>query len=165
MTICRFCDTRVPVNSQSCPSCGAPVDPTDTSVPTDVVDEVLRLLSAGRKLDAIARYREATGTTLADAKEAVEALGQRQQASPSELDVELLEEVLSLMGSGQKIEAVKRYRAQKGVGLAEAKQAVEALAAQHGVTAQGSGCMTILASVAVIVAGTTALLATQIAVW
>ncbi len=162
MTKCRFCDTRVSVNSQSCPSCGAPVEQSGDSVPTDIVDEVMQLLSAGKKIDAIARYREATGTTLADAKEAVEALGQRQQASPSDLDAGLLEEVLSLMGSGKKIEAVKRYRAQMGVGLAEAKQAVEALAAQHGVAGQGSGCATVLAAVAVVVGGCVTLVMTLI---
>jgi ribosomal protein L7/L12 len=36
-------------------------------------------------------------------------------------------EVVALARSGQKIEAIKRYRELTGAGLAEAKQAVEAL--------------------------------------
>jgi ribosomal protein L7/L12 len=36
-------------------------------------------------------------------------------------------EVVALAHSGQKIEAIKRYRELTGAGLAEAKQAVEAL--------------------------------------
>jgi len=37
-----------------------------------------------------------------------------------------LDEVRNLMQTGRKIEAIKRYRELTGVGLAEAKQAVEA---------------------------------------
>lgn len=40
----------------------------------------------------------------------------------------LVEEVLSLVSAGQKIAAIKRYRVMTGVGLAEAKDAVERLA-------------------------------------
>jgi ribosomal protein L7/L12 len=36
-------------------------------------------------------------------------------------------QVVALAQSGQKIEAIKRYRELTGVGLAEAKQAVEAI--------------------------------------
>jgi ribosomal protein L7/L12 len=39
------------------------------------------------------------------------------------------EEIRQLLASGNKIEAVKRYREETGCGLAEAKDAVEALAA------------------------------------
>jgi hypothetical protein len=48
--------------------------------------------------------------------------------------------VLELVRGGKKIQAIKVYRERHGVGLKDAKDAVEALAAQHGVTAQGSGC-------------------------
>jgi hypothetical protein len=49
-------------------------------------------------------------------------------------------EILELMGAGQKIQAVKLYRERHGVGLKEAKDAVEALAAEHGIASQSSGC-------------------------
>ena len=40
---------------------------------------------------------------------------------------ELIDEVLQLLTEDRKIEAIKRYREGTGLGLAEAKQAVEAL--------------------------------------
>ncbi len=39
-------------------------------------------------------------------------------------------EIRNLLASGRKIEAVKRYREETGVGLTEAKDAVESL--EHG---------------------------------
>jgi len=40
----------------------------------------------------------------------------------------------------KKIQAIKIYRERYHVGLKEAKDAVEALAAEHGIAAQGAGC-------------------------
>lgn len=64
-------------------------------------------------------------------------------------------EVLGLMSGGQKIEAIKLYREKTGVGLKEAKDAVEALAAKHGIASKGSGCvgvvLVLLACIAVLV--------------
>ena len=42
-------------------------------------------------------------------------------------------EILGLMQGQQKIKAIKLYRQRTGVGLKEAKDFVEALAAKHGV--------------------------------
>ena len=47
---------------------------------------------------------------------------------------------LALLQNGRKIEAIKVYRERHGVGLKEAKDAVEELAGRHGIAAQGSGC-------------------------
>ena len=48
---------------------------------------------------------------------------------------------------------MKMYKQQMGVALIEAKQAVEALAARHGIAAKGGGCagllLVILAAVVV----------------
>jgi hypothetical protein len=44
------------------------------------------------------------------------------------------------MEGGKKIEAVKRYRQQTGCDLKNAKDAVEALAAKHGIVSKGAGC-------------------------
>jgi hypothetical protein len=49
-------------------------------------------------------------------------------------------ELLGLLNAGKKVSAVKLYRERHGVGLKEAKDAVEALAGEHGIAAQGSGC-------------------------
>jgi hypothetical protein len=64
-------------------------------------------------------------------------------------------EVLGLMTGGDKIEAIKLYRKKTGLGLKEAKDAVEALAARHGIASKGSGCagvfLVLLACIAVLV--------------
>ncbi len=49
-------------------------------------------------------------------------------------------QVLALMEGGKKIDAVKLYREQTGCDLKNAKDAVETLAAKHGVVSKGSGC-------------------------
>ena len=77
------------------------------------------------------------------------------QAAPDMPDASPFDrELLALLGRGQKIAAIKLYRQKTGLGLAEAKAAVERLAAQHGVAAaQGSGCGgTALALIAILVA-------------
>jgi len=105
-------------------------------------DEVATLLEQGQKIEAIKRYRERTGVGLKEAKDAVEAI-QRGQATPSgpQSDRDLEDEVVSLLEQGQKIEAIKRYRERTGVGLKEAKDAVEWMAERRGLaTSQGVGC-------------------------
>jgi hypothetical protein len=49
-------------------------------------------------------------------------------------------QLLALLEGGQKIQAVKLYRLQMGCDLKAAKDAVEALAASHGIVAKGGGC-------------------------
>tara|TARA_R110002096_G_scaffold285473_1_gene479273 strand:- start:655 stop:912 length:258 start_codon:yes stop_codon:yes gene_type:complete len=66
----------------------------------------------------------------------------------AEISEEVLAQLIQLLESGQKIQAIKIYRETTGVGLKEAKEAVEAL----GVSAfgekyskmktSGSGCCT-----------------------
>jgi hypothetical protein len=53
--------------------------------------------------------------------------------------------VLDALRQGNKIEAIKLYRKQTGLGLKEAKDAVEALAARHGIVSK-SGCASVLAA-------------------
>jgi ribosomal protein L7/L12 len=69
-------------------------------------------------------------------------------------------QVLALVQSQKKIEAIKLYRQQTGTGLKEAKDAVEALAAKHGISSQGAGCagMVLLVLVAAAGIGTWAML-------
>jgi ribosomal protein L7/L12 len=64
--------------------------------------------------------------------------GQRTEPSPEPESLEA--QVLALMGSSKKIEAIKLYRQQTGCGLKEAKDAVEALAVKHGIVSKGAGC-------------------------
>lgn len=55
---------------------------------------------------------------------------------PDDLEGRVLEE----MRQGRKISAIKLHREATGMGLKESKEAVEALAAQHGIVARGGGC-------------------------
>jgi ribosomal protein L7/L12 len=68
--------------------------------------------------------------------------------SPSPLE----EQVLSLMRQGQKIEAIKVYRAATACGLKEAKDSVESLAAKHGIVARGAGCASAILLLLVVAA-------------
>lgn len=106
--------------------------------------ELRALLAQGQKLEALRRYREATGADLVQAKQAVEAL-ERGAAWPEtptageELDA-FAAEIVTLLKGGQKIQAIKAYRAQTGADLKDAKEAVEALAAKLGIAPVKAGC-------------------------
>lgn len=103
------------------------VDFAPKQVAVGSVEDALR---AGQKIEAIKRYREQTGASLAQAKDAVEAIerglapSEPEPRSPSTVE---LGEVRALLNAGNKLEAIKRYRALTGVGLKEAKDAVEAM--------------------------------------
>ena len=114
--------------------------PTDD---TNFEDELRALMAAGRKIEAIKQYRAATGAGLADAKNAVEALERAGSLPPREsVDSSFEGKILSLMKQGKKIGAIKLYREKTGVGLKEAKDFIEALAADQGIAASSrSGCL------------------------
>jgi len=102
--------------------------------------EMTRRIAAGDKIAAIKLLRERhPHFGLAEAKGMVElppAAWGGQTAPPVARDGT----ILTLLREGKKIEAIKRYREQHGGGLAEAKDAVEALAAKHGVPARSGSC-------------------------
>ena len=110
------------------------------------LDDLRALLAEGRKIEAIKRYREATGADLATAKGVVESLERAQSSIAKEpLDSAMENEVVSLLENGKKIEAIKVYRKQTGAGLKEAKDAVEAIAKDRNITIpSGSGCLGVL---------------------
>lgn len=104
--------------------------------------EAIRLLAAGRKIEAVKRVREGTGWGLKRSKEAVEALkpgmatspgqGTAGEGAPLEYGNELDSEVRRLLAGRRKIEAVKLVRERTGWALKEAKEYVERLQAQSG---------------------------------
>jgi ribosomal protein L7/L12 len=68
-------------------------------------------------------------------------------------------EVLALMLARERIKAVMLYRAQTGVGLKEARDAVDALAAKHGIRPKRVGCVVmVLAMVGVVIVVSTIIL-------
>ena len=118
------------------------------------------LLAKRQKMTAVKLYREETGTSLLDAKNAVEAIegGASMPVREILVDGEREGELLRLLGAGKKIQAVKLYRELNGGGLKEAKEAVEALGERHGIVGRGGGClgMLVLAIVALLTAATLA---------
>jgi len=116
---------------------------------TSLDAELRALLAEGRKIEAIKRYREATGEGLAAAKDAVEALEQNEPPAAAEpADAALETQIVSLLEAGRKIEAIKVYRERTGAGLKEAKDAVESIAAERQTIApiapSGSGCLGVI---------------------
>lgn len=132
----------------------------------DLDAEIRALLAEGRKIDAVKRLREETGIGLAEAKDAVEALergGPPSAGEPGESSVDA--EIVALMEQGRKIDAINAYRGQTGCGLKEAKDAVEALAADHRIVApSGSGCLGVLLFLAAVALSFKTFLATLIPV-
>lgn len=97
---------------------------------------VWRLMQTGQKIKAIKAYRQATGAGLKEAKVAVERMAAgANEASPQERSAKTgpglvdPEKLQALIREGRKIEAIKYIRQQRGVGLKEAKEAVDWLEA------------------------------------
>lgn len=97
---------------------------------TDV--DITELVRKGQMIEAIRRYRERKGGSLLAARAAIEAIrwDQTQGIAPKVNAFEA--ELDQLIRSNQKIQAIKRYREQTGLGLKESKDAVEARAAAIG---------------------------------
>jgi len=116
--------------------------------PLNHSDEVKRKVLAGDKIGAIKLYRELTGVGLAEAKSAVEQMQTqlrgfesaelalpKNPAGPAEpLSSAAIHEAIF---AGKKIVAIKLYREQTKVGLAEAKRAVEEIEKQLRAAAPG----------------------------
>lgn len=105
-----------------------PPPPAAAPLPADASPE--QLLRAGKKIEAIKRYREQTGVGLKEAKDAVEAMESGAPValpSKSQLLRQVTDsEIEAQIRSGHLIDAIKLYREKTGVGLKEAKDAVEA---------------------------------------
>jgi large subunit ribosomal protein L7/L12 len=173
MPKCRFCDRNNPTGIDRCQNCGAwleqavpatsgrqPAEPVSSA--DDFESQVILLVERGQMIAAIKLYRERTGTGLAEAKSAVEALAagqpiERRNPEVDGISLDSLEgQVLVLLRARRKIEAIKIYRERTGVGLKEAKDAVEGLAVKHGIN-PGAGCagmvLLIIAFAAVLLKG------------
>jgi ribosomal protein L7/L12 len=76
------------------------------------------------------------GATIPAPVESTEAAEPKPEVSPED------QELLDLVSGGKKISAIKLYRERTGKGLKEAKDAVEALAREHGIASQTvkAGC-------------------------
>ncbi len=100
----------------------------------DQVQKIHQLLHAKQIIQAIQLYREATGVSLANAKAAVEEMALVEVTKPpsgvrSYDDPVMESKIKSLLAKGKKIDALKIYREEYGIGLNEAKDAVERIEA------------------------------------
>ena len=155
MPKCGFCDQNVPFDARQCPKCGAPLDAATPQAVEYLQQQVRSLLGQGKKLSAVKLYKEQTDVSLMEAKNAVEAIQRGESSkSPPEPNGDMEAELLRLLESGKKLQAVNLYKQRTGVQLIEAEQAVEALATRHGIVPKGGGCvgvfLAILASALVI---------------
>lgn len=108
------------------------------ATPAQLEAEIRELVQKGNKLAAIALYRSATRSGLKEAKDAVEAvergepllfpeLGTVASPDPASVPGDFEAQITDLLRQGRKIDAIKLYREATGVGLAEAKEIVEAI--------------------------------------
>lgn len=95
--------------------------------------EIAELVRQGKKIEAIKLLREASGMSLKETKDFIE-----RDASPEALEAVIRhaarpatigrdDDVRRLAAAGQVIEAIKLLRQQTGLGLKEAKAAVDAM--------------------------------------
>ena len=94
------------------------------SLPANVADALQR----GNKLEAIKLLRDATGLGLKEAKDAVEsAQAGADRATPLKgHSSPMSAQVKAAIEQGNKLEAIKLFREHNGVGLKEAKDAIDA---------------------------------------
>lgn len=136
MPTCPSCNSTVSSGTALCRSCGASI-PEPATLTADLEREVRLLLDQRKKIEAIKIYREHTGSSLKDARDAVEAL-QRGASFPQSTEdhADLEAEVLRLLGQGEKLKAVKLYKDRTVATLFDSKQAVERIAERHGITVE-----------------------------
>jgi len=100
------------------------------SLRPDQVQKIHQLLHEQQLIHAIKFYREVTGSSLAEAKEAIEEMARNEATKPPD-DVRdmdnpiLISRIKSLLSRNRKVDAVKIYREEYGIGLKEAKNAVD----------------------------------------
>jgi len=93
------------------------------------MEEIMRLIKKRNKIEAIKLYREQTGSSLKEAKDAIDALERGDSVSTqpqSRFTPPNAGQLEMLVQAGNKIEAIKLYREQTGLSLREAKDAIEA---------------------------------------
>lgn len=100
----------------------------------EVVQKIHALLHNRQLIQAVQVYQSATGVSLAEAREAVEEMAQIELAKPPSdvrsFDNPVLEaRIKSLLAKGNKIDAIKIFREEYGVGLNDAKNAVDRMEA------------------------------------
>jgi ribosomal protein L7/L12 len=136
---CSFCQSKLYFTAEGVKVSSALSDRVESKAAPSGIDlaHVQQLVLAGKKIEAIKLVREQTGLGLKEAKDAVEAI---ERGETPELTLRAtaithgvsgidLDQINELLLQNKKIEAIKLYREQTGLGLKEAKDAVEAIEA------------------------------------
>lgn len=90
-------------------------------------DDILTLVAQGDYLDAARLLQSRRGITLDEAAAEIDRLrGDITPLDPGSTADPITPEIAAAVRSGRKIEAIKLYREAHGVGLKEAKDAVDA---------------------------------------
>lgn len=120
---------------------GAPM----TNYSTEIPPEAKAAADRGELIEAIKITRQITSLGLKEAKEAVDAYLHGATSTNSRGNVQIPLQAVSALHQGSLIDAIKRTREATGLGLKEAKEAVENYLAAHPNTneqfraARGSG--------------------------
>lgn len=97
----------------------------------DISAEIVTLIFAGRKIEAIKRYKDEAGCGLKEAKEYIDRMAlllQKPEVSSDVADDDpITHQIEKLLLEGRKIEAIKVHRELTGSGLRASKEAVEAI--------------------------------------
>ncbi len=92
----------------------------------DVDTAIQNAIRAGQKIEAIKLYREKTGLGLKEAKDAIDAMMNRTAPPSPAAYVNADDAIDAALRNDQLIQAIKLFREKTGLGLAEAKRAMEA---------------------------------------
>jgi hypothetical protein len=85
-----------------------------------------------------------------------------ESTSPDVVPGSLEEELLGLLKSGKKIEAIKLFRQKAGVDLKEAHDAIQILMREHNIAQSGAGCSGATLIIAVALGAAVAAIAVKI---
>jgi ribosomal protein L7/L12 len=86
-------------------------------------EKVYTYIKEGRIIEAIKILREETGLSLKEAKEFIEKFKLKNRASLPAGNVS--ESVIDHLRKGSKIDAIKKYREETGMGLKDSKEFIE----------------------------------------
>jgi ribosomal protein L7/L12 len=97
----------------------------DMIISNDTLQKVQALLAQNQKVRAVKVVKDETNCSLKEAKDYIDQLG-LQKVTPS-FNGSVDDELRALLAAGRKLEAVKLYKEQSGLGLAASKDYVEKL--------------------------------------
>ncbi len=88
---------------------------------------ILEALKQGNSIHAIKLYREVTGVSLTEARQAIKSIGYHAPIKMSKLSNNDYQGILTQLKKKRLISAVKIYQQATGVGLLEARKAIEVI--------------------------------------